>query len=128
MMSVSGSERCTTETSSVSSSAGSGLPSAIRRVAPSFTRLRRRGVADSAVSAERAFTRKSVDDALMTLAIIRTTPGAVSCRLMVVMSASSGTKSSAAVNTSVTQFSISRPSATSRRRAGNIVTFIVTVA
>ena len=119
MMSVSGLERCTTETSS-------GLSSASRVPCfPSVASLRTSGVRNSAVSTERNCTTTAVDDALMILAISRITPGAVSCRLMVVRSTSSGTGKSE-VSTSVTQ-AISTSFTSSKRRAGNIVKSIVTV-
>ena len=119
MMTVSGVERCTTETLSASSSGEGGRTS--------FTSLRKTGVTNSGVGKEKSDTTKSVDDALMILAISRTTPGAMSCMLMAVISTSSGTLSST-VNALATRFPITRSPARSRRRAGDIVTFIVTVA
>ena len=103
MMTVSGSERCTTETLSASSTAESGLPSSIRSGARSFIRSRKLGVTNSGVSTERSCTNESVDSALIVLAIIWTTPGAVACRLMAVMSTESGTLMRSAANTSVSQ-------------------------
>ena len=119
-MTVSGLEMCTTETLSASMS----FFVTWSRWRASW---RRRGVNNSAVSAERNCTTKAVDDALMILAITWITPGDVSCRLVVVMSTSSGTLMRSAVNTLVAQ-AIALLFEISKRRAGNIVMFIVTVA
>ena len=68
----------------------------------------------------------AVEDALMVLAISRSTPGAVSCRLTVVMSTSSGGLNSAVTASAIR--TISSSIASSRTSAGDIVMSIETVA
>ena len=77
-------------------------------------------------NSEKFCAMTAVEDALMVLAISRTTPCAVSCKLMVVMSTSSGGLSSAVTASSI--LAISSAAASSRTSAGSIVMSIETVA
>ena len=63
--------------------------------------MRTMGFRYSMVNAEKFCATTAVEDALMVLAITRRTPGAVSCRFMVVMSTSSSGLSSAVTTSSI---------------------------
>ena len=76
---------------------------------------------------EKFFAMMAVEDALMVLAISRSTPGAVSCRLTIVMSTSSGRPNSA-VTASAIRNILSFNAFASRTGAGSIVMSIETVA
>ena len=88
--------------------------------------MRTKGATYSVDNPEKFCAMTAVEDALMVLAISRTTPGAVSCKLMVVMSTSSGGLSSAV--TASPTLAISSSIASPRISAGNIVMSIETVA
>ena len=78
---------------------------------------------------EKFFAMMAVEDALMVLAISRSTPGAVSCRLTVVMSTSSGGPNSAVTASATRNISSSKYELkSSRTSAGYIVMSIKTVA
>ena len=81
----------------------------------------------SVVNAEKFCAMTAVEDALMVLAISRSTPGAVSCRLTVVISTSSGRPNSAVTASAIRNISSSIACA-SRTGAGYIVMSIETVA
>ena len=95
---------------------------------PSGTRLlRTTGVMLSMVSPEKLCATMAVEDALVVLAIRRTTPGAVSCRFTLVISTSSGgLRLAAAASASLTQASF--PRSRPRMNAGETVTSIERVA
>ena len=89
--------------------------------------MRTIGVTSSVVTLEKFCAMMAVEDALMVLAISRSTPGAVSCRLTVVISTSSGRPNSAVTASAIRNISSSIACA-SRTGAGYIVMSIETVA
>ena len=94
---------------------------------PSGIRLCTTGVMLSMVSPEKLCATMAVEDALVVLAIRRTTPGAVSCRFTLVISTSSGgLRLAAAASASLTQASF--PRSRPRMNAGETVTSIERVA
>ena len=105
-------ERFTTETSRGRGSYSAGI--SLRITVATY----------SMVSAEKFFAMTAVENALMVLAISRKTPGAVLCRLTVVIFTSSGGLSSAVTPASISARSSCLPST----NAGDIVISIDTVA